>query len=351
MGKEKIFNSLVKNALDFLSRAIDEIEEFPKYSVINFYSAVELFLKARLMSEHWSLVVTKRQDPDLDKFLSGDFQSVTLDESANRLNKIVKSGITKEEHDIFRKIGNHRNKMVHFFHEMHSEEEKNALKQEIVKEQLRAWHFLNRLLTNKWGEIFSPWRSEITQINMRLKQLHEFLNVVYENIIEDINKQKSEGTIFIQCSSCGFESCKIKPLNDLFSDFKCLVCDWHEQKLLFECDGCNNSVYLPLDDSTICEHCNKEFDKNDVIDLIDEFSSHYHSKDGYDHQPGNCSFCDGYHTVISAKGQYLCVECFETFDSLSVCDWCNEPNTGDMEGSYFSGCNFCDGQSGWIKDD
>jgi len=102
MNKEDMFNSLVENGLDFLFKAISEINDQPKYSVIHFYAAVELFVKARLMDEHWSLVVTKRQDPDKSKFFSGDFQSVSLDEAANRLKKIVGSGLSQAELDAFR---------------------------------------------------------------------------------------------------------------------------------------------------------------------------------------------------------------------------------------------------------
>ena len=54
-----MFNRLVENAFDFLFKAISEIEGQPKYSVIHFYAAVELFVKARLMKEHWSLVISQ----------------------------------------------------------------------------------------------------------------------------------------------------------------------------------------------------------------------------------------------------------------------------------------------------
>jgi len=91
MSKELMFRRLVDNALDFLSKAIEDLKEHPKYSMINFHASVELFVKARLMAEHWTLVVAKRQEPDWTKFVAGDFQSVSLDDAANRLDKIIKS--------------------------------------------------------------------------------------------------------------------------------------------------------------------------------------------------------------------------------------------------------------------
>ena len=118
-----MFSRLVENGFDFLFKAIDELKDQPKYSVIHFHAAVELFVKARLMHEHWSLVVTKRQEPAWEKFVAGDFQSVSLDEAASRLSKIVRSGLSAPELEAFREVARHRNKMVHFFHEAHTDEE------------------------------------------------------------------------------------------------------------------------------------------------------------------------------------------------------------------------------------
>ena len=53
MNQKQIFNSLAKNAFDFLKQAIEEFDKSPKYSVIHFCAAVEMILKARLMTEHW----------------------------------------------------------------------------------------------------------------------------------------------------------------------------------------------------------------------------------------------------------------------------------------------------------
>ena len=55
----EFFDSLVSNAIDFLSRSITDLKKRPKYSVINVCVGLEIFLKARLIKEHWALVVTK----------------------------------------------------------------------------------------------------------------------------------------------------------------------------------------------------------------------------------------------------------------------------------------------------
>src|SRR5437867_1497094 len=141
-----MFDLLVKNAIDFLERAIAEIEERPKYSIINFFSAVELIFKARLMTEHWSLVIAKPENANLRKFKEGDFQSVNLDQTVARLKNISGENFTDHELRTFETLRKHRNKLVHFFHPA-SVENPDAVTLEVaVVELCRGWWFLHRLL-------------------------------------------------------------------------------------------------------------------------------------------------------------------------------------------------------------
>ena len=66
---------------------IDEIEKHPKYSIINFATGIELMLKARLMWEHWSLVVEKTGDAVLKDFQEGKAKTVTPREAMKRLRE------------------------------------------------------------------------------------------------------------------------------------------------------------------------------------------------------------------------------------------------------------------------
>ncbi len=116
MKQHDIFNSLTRNAFDFLERGIDEFDRAPKYSVIQFCAAVEMLLKARLMKEHWSLIVSKPEQANLAKFMAGDFASVTMDEARARIRDIAGEDIADDALNSFRALANHRNKMIHFFH-------------------------------------------------------------------------------------------------------------------------------------------------------------------------------------------------------------------------------------------
>lgn len=48
--------ALIDNGLDFLDKAREELEASkPKFSVVSFWTAVEILLKVPLVNEHWML--------------------------------------------------------------------------------------------------------------------------------------------------------------------------------------------------------------------------------------------------------------------------------------------------------
>jgi len=349
----ELFCRLVRNALDFLSHSIEELEKFPKYSVIHFNAAVELFLKARLMHEHWTLVISKSKEPDWDNIISGGFQSVSLDEAASRLKKIVRSGLTDQELSAFRSVTKHRNKFVHFFHEADSEVRNREMLQRIVSQQLYAWYLLHKLITRRWDKVFRKWSQQIAEIDKKLREHHEFLRVIFNDLKKEIEKRVAAGSQFEQCHSCGFKSLEYsdQSVNEPH-EAACLVCDLVDRYLLIECPNCNAIVRFENEGYGNCARCGKRFDPDELTELLSNKDQMYLAfKDGDNSWDlGNCSDCDGYHTVVRLEDSYLCTSCLGTFESLANCEWCNEPNTGDMEESYFMGCNFCDGHAGWDQE-
>ena len=358
MTQQDLLERLVENAMDFLSQSIREFEGQPKYSVIHFHAAVELLLKARLLAEHWSLVVSNRQQPDWNGFVAGNFLSVSLDEAATKLDKVVQSGLTKQDLEAFRRVTKHRNKMVHFFHEGVPAEEDDELRREIAKEQLTAWYLLHKLLTSKWSDVFSKWSGKLREIDGKLRGLHEFLQVVFDQVIPEIERRRAGGSVFRDCPSCGFVSQEhAGEIGELY-EAECLVCRFADKCLIIECPECGTLVRFVNEGFGECESCGRSFEPEDVVGaLIDEGAAYVAAKEGDDSwHPGNCSVCDGYHTVARLNDdgdRHICMSCFGEFDSVQSCGWCNELNTGDMADSFWAGCNFCDGLSGLdrVRDD
>lgn len=345
-----LFERVVENALDFLHRSVEDFEENPKYSVISFDTAVELLVKSRLMAEHWSLIVCRRQVPDRQKFASGDFQSVSLEEAANKLEKTLGVGLKTEEIEAFRSVRKQRNKMVHFFHKAYSTTESQELLQDIARKQLKAWYLLHHLLRDCWSDIFDGWSDRIAEVDKKLRRNKEFLEVVFRNIREEIRRREKSGSIFRVCPSCDFPAQEHQPLEGTINTARCLVCELNSAYLRISCPDCESSVEFADEGFSTCQECGRGFEPEILANiLISQGHANYATKgpEGFG-DLANCGECDSHHTVIlTRKNELLCACCFGTFESLRVCGWCGEPNTGDMELSYLSGCGSCEGKLGF----
>jgi hypothetical protein len=350
MNQDEIFRSLTTNAFDFLTRGIAEFDSSAKYSVIHFCAATEMLLKARLMREHWTLIVAKPDQAKIDSFMAGDFISITLDEARSRLRNVANEEISDEAFGCFRALANHRNKMVHFFHSGLDREEK--AKTQIVAEHCRAWFHLHRLLA-KWADCFQAFQVEINKADQAMKTHRKYLKVKFEALKPELNIAKKAGKKATGCNSCGFKSAIPHPFDDDISIVRCLVCDHSEIHLTINCPKCGVQVVLVDQGHGSCTGCGKKISPEETVSALDGgLSYHLAVKDGdFSLEPANCSFCDGHQTVLPRNEKFFCVDCFEFFDHVEQCEWCQELNTGDMTDSYLCGCNHCDGKLGWEKDD
>jgi hypothetical protein len=339
---------LIENALDFLARAIDDLKEQPKHSIINFYSAVELFLKARLLQEHWSLTVSK--DADRQKFEAGDFVSVSFETACERLQNIVQSPISPSARRNFDAVRKHRNKMVHFFHEA-DQAPANKL-EAIAREQLRAWYDLHKLLTVQWSPIFDGYESKFKEIEKKLKGHREFLRAKFHDLAPAIKLEQSRGSVFKGCGSCSFKATRVTGIIGDLSDGQCLVCGYRDQWFAYTCSECSKVSSLREGGEFVCPHCNHKDNTEAIFDNINEFVA---TPDNYVDAlvPANCAECESYHSVAEYKDQFLCVVCFCVTEHVAACGWCSEYGNGDMEHSSLFGCSLCDGSVGnqMSKDD
>lgn len=341
MTKEELFQRLVSNALDFVSRAIDEFQSQPKYSIIDFYTAVELFLKARLLHEHWSQVVSK--DPDRQRFESGDFHSVTFQEACTRLNRVVQSPVPDRAIQAFESVRRHRNKMVHFFHE--ADTSPGSI-QKIATEQLTAWHYLNRLLTVQWRHVFEDYSEALARIEKKLAGHRDYLRTKFHDIKAEIEAHAKKGAVFSHCLSCGFEAAEVTEVLENLSDHECWVCRSKLRLLEYECPECELRTPLTEAIEFACPNCDHEQDEAAIIESLNQEVCNPGDGD-YALTPANCAECDGMHTVVAYDGHYLCVRCFDVSDSLEQCEWCSEHSNGELSDSFLLGCSACEGQSGW----
>lgn len=158
------------------------------------------------------------------------------------------------------------------------------------------------------------------------------------------------GYRFNECPSCGFDSQQHENLLKELYDANCLVCNLVEKNCLkIKCPDCDTEVYFKNEGIGVCSNlsCEKVFQPTDLAEALHAVRS---CDDTW--EIGNCSDCDGYHTVAKIKDEsYFCVMCFNVFPSMQSCLYCDELNTGDMSDTHWHGCNFCSGYADHIKDD
>ena len=347
MYQHDIFDSLTRNAFDFLERGIAEFDKAPKYSVIHFCASVEMLLKARLMKEHWSLIVSKPDQANLAKFMAGDFISVTLEDCRARIRDVAGEDIGDDAYGSFRALANHRNKMVHFFHpEMDSDEKAKA---QIVAEHCRSWFHLHRLL-NRWDTYFHDFSNEIAHADLAMKGHRKYLSAKFKALKNELEAARKAGNTPKTCSACGFKAAIPDDLDDQIASLGCLVCDHTETQVELECPHCGESIVIANEGYATCAHCGGAIEPEHLVDALtkDVVGTKDYFETGL---PANCGTCEGYHTVVERGDMYFCTNCFDMSDHVEQCGWCNELNTGDMEHSYSTGCSHCDGKVGWEKDD
>lgn len=347
MNQDDIFEALTRNAFDFLERGIDEFDTAPKYSVIHFCAAVEMLLKARLMKEHWSLVVSKPEQANLSKFMDGDFSSVTMDEARARIRDIAGEEIADDAFNSFRTLAKHRNKMIHFFHaDVDGDEDAKA---QIVAEHCRSWFHLHRLL-NRWDAYFGAFSAEIARADQSMKAHRKYLSAKFKALKPELDASRKAGNKLKSCSACGFKAAVSKAIDGQIGTLQCLVCDHAETQVEIDCPHCSEPVVITNEGHTTCQECGEAIEPEHLVAALtkDLVGTKDYFETGL---PANCGNCDGYHTVIEYGDEYFCCSCFDISHSAEQCQWCNELNTGDMEFSYSSGCGQCEGQWGHTRDD
>lgn len=321
-----LFDSLARNAIDFLRKSVLELQKHPKYSVIHFYMALELFLKARLLLEHWALVVSKVEKSSIQSFEGGDFISVSLDECLQRLENIAGESLLKHEHECFRTIRDHRNKLVHFFHPNYQPPIGKKILAQIVSEQSKAWFYLHRLLTSKWGSHFIRYRKQIAALQKLVRRNQHFLSSKIRAITPEIEADQKRGISFVVCSACGYESARIDKIDDPLFERKCLVCDWSSHFLKIRCPKCGAPVTIESEEGGECVNCETTIGMQYLLEKLGPRSDPKEES-----SIARCCECENFQPSVIPFGEdeYLCLNCLTLHAEVGQCGWCGELITGD----------------------
>ena len=334
-----MFDSLVLNAFDFLRRAVRELEKSPKYSVIHFFNSIELLLKARLLKEHWALVVSKTEKANLEAFRKGEFVSVTFDECLNRIRNIANEPIAGHEEESFRQLRDHRNKLVHFFHPKYAAELDAKLLAEIVSEQCKAWFYLHRLLTTRWRLHFAVYVPSIARLNKLVCRNRHFLSSKFRALDPEIQADKKSGIAVEKCAACGFEAARTTEISAPLFKRACLVCNYAGHILEIKCPTCGGTITVEPEEGGECAQCKFVVDADCLLSTLGPYED---PKE--DRLVAYCSSCEHHEpTAILFGDDYLCLQCLELHTSADQCGWCGDLITGDSSGTSVWGCFRCPG--------
>lgn len=353
---EAEFNALLSNAIDFVDSAIEQIDKRPKNSIVEMYTAVELFLKARLMKEHWSLIVT-HHSLDVKKFKKGDFSSITFMECCSRLQDVAQAPVPQTARENFDRLRMHRNRIVHFAHTGLAAE--GAIRGQIFAELWASWRELFKLLTIDWKEHFTGASHLLHDLQRRILGKSGYLQASFDHLKGEIEKRKASGTDFTVCGACKFESAFFSKAHSWGLDFTCMVCE------------CDTTRTVPTNATILCPTCTQDFQ------FINSIESTVHSISFQKVECPQCQtelnsesvlaqckekFGDGDDWCDSGRGPYIaychkcqidepsaffidghwtCVSCFERGYGAMHCEQCGTLATGDKQMMQYIGCHLC----------
>ncbi len=350
----KDINALIDNGLNFLDKAREEMENSqPQFSIVSFWTAVEILLKVPLVQEHWTLVCSGK-NISRKKYISGDFLSVTYDETCSRLGDILEKPLDKKVIKIFDKIRKHRNRVVHFYHPSFTDDDLN----QILYEQADAWFALNRLMLNYFHE--KPSNSILiarlrSHESIMLRNSQFYISAKFNYIQPKLEKLKNEECKITLCPHCdknsSYERIIMNSNQSLLCENYCLVCSESrisEFFIIITCPNCKKKSKLEAYDNSDykCGNCNYHADRYEILNESNEYPEDYVTSS----LPANCSECESYETVCEYGDGYLCTNCFTYHDSLYTCDYCSTVSTSEYEMSGLWGCDFCDGNTKLLYD-
>ena len=314
----------------------------PKASLISFCTAIELFLKARLVYEHWSLIVVG-DEPNVSVFKQGKFKSIGFKKLIPRIKNVTNDKISSDMEKCFSGLADHRNKMVHFYHEANDDEQ---ARERIAIEQLNGWYFLQQLF-KKWNFLISEKSQRVFGIQYGMINYEKYQQAVFNRIQPEIEEDEKNGGNYHRCNRCNQPASKETQLTDYLYEYDCKVCHHGQYILKTQCSNnkCNASIEIDdanIEEDILCDECETEFSKTSFFKELDE--TPYEEKIGQIIKScGEC--CDGYESVIEHKGYYICQNCLFVQKDFDNCGWCATPQIGhdDLIDSNAFGCAFCEG--------
>lgn len=248
--------NLVESALEFLETSCDQYggSRLPdrrglKHSTLSLCIGIELFLKARLADEHWTLIlqnVDRYREGDRDR---GSFQSIGLRDSIARLLEVCRLSISQEAENAFANLADLRNKFMHFGCTDSAER--------VTGIQLRAWHYFMDLFGHDFMELSEEHARALQAIKTRMLRRDEFLASRFEEVRASIEQRAQAGAKIISCPFCSHAALSVG------DGATCLVCGsggsdarvYAEESARRSAPWMSSDEYYNMQWAAICSDC------------------------------------------------------------------------------------------------
>ncbi len=210
---ERLTLSLIENAHDFIVSAAEDAKKddsrYWKYSLLNLASGLELILKARLDTEHWSLLFANIDKAAKEKMKQGDFVSVDFETALTRLKNISEVCLPFKVEKDLKTIRRMRNKIIHFAVDVNIRELKGLVAKGI------------NIFIEFYKENFEVDNSFIYDLSETLVEFEEFVTSRLKSLEDELKELDRPANLIRDCSRC-LQNTLI--LND--SAVKCLFCGY-----------------------------------------------------------------------------------------------------------------------------
>lgn len=335
------FLNAAENGLDFLLRAATQLDSDPKMSIVVFASGVEILLKARLLREHWTLVVDQLDKVDIPKFQAGDFRSITPEQAIQRLRTVCGIAISKDDEGALLAPSRHRNRLLHFYHPDFAEGADPSHLERIAIEQCRAWAHLEQLFnTRAWQAHISQLDSLVARVQAAFRANGEiFLKGKFEAVSDRLKEAQSGGAVLVECQSCHFAAQVLGPPVTAIARGVCYVCQHQQHYFIGACIGCRHIIPCSTSEDVPCPGCGKT---NTAMEMILGTPEHRHLN-AYLAELVACGACDLMGTVLRQDDTVLYLDCFTPHDTVEQCAYCGQEwaTGGDSYPLYSTGCRVC----------
>lgn len=281
--------TLATHGLGFIESSVDHLsdddptEQQSREAVVLLAVGVELLLKSRLLSEHWSLVFEDVDSARESDLIDGKLKSVGPEDCLNRLRHICGEKISADTEDRFKKFWEFRNRVVHFVD--------RKLSVDSLRSQARL--VLSELVDLTTRRNFVP-----PEVAPRLEELRRAL-ISMRSYVET-RRQALEGALH----QAGDAS--------------------------FYCTSCEQRAFVMRDGRGVCLFCRLDYDHySEIASLHLEREHGYSSNDPRaDGAIAHCLACEAWGGVVLERRDspvMRCLQCWATTrqSDLLRCVSCN----------------------------